>query len=388
MSEDNASINMRPGMACVLDVLRGEANRRPIALTEWQDAFQVAEHEMILPYFAARVRQSGEPLPSPIEDHLSHAEQQATRNSFWWASELRGILEAFSANAIPVIPLKGPMLADRIYGGVNLRQSSDIDLLVWSPHVGSANSVLEKLGFTSSSSPHPYHVSWQRGTTCVELHFDVVVQRDFNFDTAGAIKRATPREFLGQPVWQFAPSDELLFLCLHGMRHHFERLTHVLDIVLALKCLTPGIDPAAYEHGPAARLRPLIVLCRAMAMRLDPHCIPALDLRESPKTMARMEKLAEKRWMALLKGGTPFDLLDQQRFHLQTKAAAKGYLLHILQDISTHLSVPSQKDLDLAARFGVKQPALVLMLRQFRLLARLCGVRLATKRSGARTDSN
>jgi hypothetical protein len=41
----------------------------------------------------------------------------------------------------------------------------------------------------------------------------------------------------------------------------------------------------------------------------------------------------------------------------------------------------TQGDFDLAARLGVKQPALIWMLRQFRLLAHLCGLRFATKRS-------
>jgi hypothetical protein len=372
-------------MACVLDVLRGETNRRPVALTEWQDAFQVAEHENILPYFAATLRQSGVPLPAPIQDNLAVAEREAARNSFWWTSELRGILQAFAARAIPVVPLKGPMLAERIYGGINLRQSCDLDLLVMPQHIGSANSLLEKLGFTSSSSPIGFHYLWHRGTTCVELHFDVVDQRDFNFDTVGACRRARPREFLGQPVLQFAPTDELLYLCLHGVRHHFKRLTYVLDIVLALNCLTPEIDSTAYEVGPAARLRRLIVLGSAMAMRLDPRCNFALELHESAKTAAHIEKLANKRWTVLLQGrGTAFDWLDQEQFYLQTEATTTGPLrrqLRILADLPIRVTRTSQSDFNFAARFGVKQPALVWMLRQFRLLARLCGRRFAIKKS-------
>jgi len=191
---------MRPGIACVLDGLRGETNRRQIELSEWQDAFQVAEQEGILPFFAATLRQCGATLPNAILDDLARAEQEAARTSFWWTSELRGILQAFAAAAILVIPLKGPMLAERIYGGINLRGSRDLDLLVSPPDTGSASSLLEKLGFATLSRPDDCHYSWHRGTTLVELHFYVGNPIDFNFDVAGAWRRAKPRDFLGQAV--------------------------------------------------------------------------------------------------------------------------------------------------------------------------------------------
>ncbi|MGA2650799.1 MAG: hypothetical protein ABSF28_09760 [Terracidiphilus sp.] len=112
------------------------------------------------------------------------------------------------------------------------------------------------------------------------------------------------------------------------MKHRFERLSHVLDIALALNCLTPEIDPTVYEHEPVASLRSLIVLGRAMAMCLDPRCNSALELRESTKTEAHMEKLARRCWTALLEH--PSELmtgLSQLHFYLKTEATAMGWLL-------------------------------------------------------------
>lgn len=371
---------MKPGMACVLEVLRGEANRRPIALAEWHNAFEIAELEAVLPYFSARLRQSGATLPGPVEDSLARAEQQAARNTFWWTSELRGILQAFTAKAIPVIPLKGPMLAERIYGSITLRQSCDLDILVRSQDLDSASSLLQKLGFTLNCGPGGCDSSWSRGTTFVELHFDVENPRVFNFDIAGAWKRATQRDFLGQGVWQFAPSDELLYLCLHGVKHRFERLSLVLDIARALNCLTPEIDPAVYERGPAAKLRPLIVLGRAIAMRLDPHCNPALQLRESPKTAEHMENLAGRRWNVLLQGPyIPLNWLNQHGFYLETESTMRGRLLRLAGDLSILTTRTIQPDIDFAARFGIEMPFMVWILRQFRLLSKFCGLRFATK---------
>jgi hypothetical protein len=360
-------------MECVLDVLRGEANRREAPCAEWLDAFRVAEQERILPFFAARLRQSGAVVPVPILDEISCVEHEAVQNSFWWTSELGGILEAFAAAAIPVIPLKGPMLAERVYGSIALRESRDLDLLVTRPDIDAGGALLNKLGFTLEPRPNKFHYRWHRGTSLVELHFDVLNQMEFHFDTAGAWKRAKAREFLGQPVRQFAPSDELLYLSLHAVRHGFECLSQVLDIALALRLLTPKIDPKAYEHGPAAKLRPLIVLARAMAMRLDPRGDPGPEICVRAVTEKHMNNLADRLWTELLqRPATPLDGRTEQLFFLAVESTASGRLLRLARAFYVMVAKLTQKDFDFAAQFGVRQPGLVRLLRQFRLLARLC----------------
>ncbi|MGA2049286.1 MAG: nucleotidyltransferase family protein [Terracidiphilus sp.] len=360
-------------MDCVLGVLRGEPVRPDVTSWEWQHAFQVAVEEKVLPYFAAKLRQSGAALPEPIMDYLMQAEQETARNSFWWVSELKGILQGFATEAIPVIPLKGPMLAERIYGSTNLRVSVDLDLLVRSADIESSCTLLVKLGFTEYARPSDYHFSWSRGTTLVELHFDVENPLTFNFDTAAAWSRAKQRDFLGQPVWQFAPSDELLFVCLHGVRHRFEFLSNVLDLVLAFRCLTPEIDSKVYEIGTAAKLRPLIVLSRAMAMRLDPRCTFGPDISVPVKTAAHMERVANKLWADMLKGpSTVSNWRIQHRFYLEIETSIGGRLQRSATDIWILATRLTQLDFDFAASYGIHRTVLVWMLRQLRLLAQLC----------------
>jgi Uncharacterised nucleotidyltransferase len=370
---------MKPGMECVLHVLRGESIRPDITCSEWHNAFHVAEQEKVMPFFATRLRQCSAALPESIQEDLSRAEREIALSSFWWTSELRGILQAFAAESIPVIPLKGPMLAKRIYGGTNLRVSSDLDLLIRPAEIDAAGSVLKMLGFVAEPRPNDYEYSWRRGTTLIELHFDVENPLVFNFDIAAAWTRARRIDFLGQPVWQFAPSDELLFVCLHGVRHCFERLSHVLDIVCALNCLAPEIDPKFYKSGNAARLRPMIALGRAMAMHLDPRCNPAPEIQVPPKTAAHLEKLADRQWTAMLEAPSPCFKGRKHRLYMETEVTVRGRLLRaatFLYYLATRLT---NFDFDFAAGYGVHKPALVWIVRQLRLLAELCGISIATE---------
>jgi hypothetical protein len=367
-------------------VLRGEAISRPIPLVEWQDALRLADQEAILPFFMAQLRGSGTPLPDAILDELTRAESDQMRSTFLWTSELRGILQAFAAQSIPVIPLKGPMLAERIYGSTDLRVSRDLDLLVQPRDLNAAGSVLAKLGFTGDSGLDEYDHQWRRGATLVELHFDVVNPLDFRFDTASAWERAAARQFLGQPVYRFAPADELLYLCLHGVRHRFERLNHVLDVARALECLGPEIAPMAFEDGPDATLRTLILLGWAMAERLDPRCSSNLRLHLPPATTAHVEKLADQLWTDLLeRRGKPLDWQAQHRFYLEIESTTSGRLRRRIGQLGILTTRLIPEDYVFAGRLGVHQTGLVWVVRQCRLLARICGLNLATKTaSGAR----
>jgi hypothetical protein len=127
---------MTDGMQCVLELLRGEVNNRDIPLAEWQSALRVAEQENILPFFAVKFRQSDATAPGAILDKLTKVQNSAAQSGFWWTCELKGILRAFAEKAIPVLPLKGPFLAERLYGGISHRVSRDLDLLVHPSDMG------------------------------------------------------------------------------------------------------------------------------------------------------------------------------------------------------------------------------------------------------------
>jgi hypothetical protein len=370
-------------MACLLEVLRGQTGQRAVPEAEWLQAFALAGQELVLPSFVAALRRwqvegRGEALSEPVDQALIRAEQEIRVNNFWWTSELRGILAAFVAAGIPVIPLKGPMLADRIYGGSHLRMSRDLDLLVQPASRPAARRLLGELGFSSPAVPDDYHQRWNRGTTRVELHHDVENPLAFAFDTRGAWQRARPREFLGQPVLELAPADELLFVCLHGVRHRFEQISQILDVVRALRTLAPDVPAGTYLASPYNRLRPVLLIARAMAERLDPACLtePAIRAMDPGPSGEREQfhfnRIADALWaFTLERAGVKLDWGEQHSFYLDLEISAPGRLARRARHALILSSRLIQSDYDFAAKFGVRSEALVWSLRQLRLLGRL-----------------
>ena len=176
---------MKPGMELLLALLRGEPIATQPSPEAWQLALDLAEHEGVLPSCVAAIRRAGAPLPEPVSVSLAAIDRELAISSFWWTSELSGILSAFHQGSSPLILLKGPLLAKRLYGDVHLRTSRDLDLLVRASDLRAARALLTKLGFMADLRPDDYHQSWRRGTTLLELHHNVenplAYRLDMNF---------------------------------------------------------------------------------------------------------------------------------------------------------------------------------------------------------------
>lgn len=77
---------------------------------------------------------------------LKTAEREAAIAAFYWISELRRVLQGFSRCDLMVVLLKGPSLAQRLYGDAALRTSYDLDLLVPKEQLTRAEDALRTLG--------------------------------------------------------------------------------------------------------------------------------------------------------------------------------------------------------------------------------------------------
>jgi hypothetical protein len=357
-------------MPLLLQLLRGETLAVAPSLDEWRQTLQLAEQESVLPSAAAAICRSSVPLPEHVSTRLDAIKRDTAIGTFWWTSELSGLLAAFHQNGIPVILLKGPLLAQRIYGDINLRTSRDLDLLLRANDLRAGGALLADLGFGCVSRPDDYHESWRRGSTLVELHHNVENPLAYRVPMHGLWKRAAEIDFCGHRVVQLSPQDELLFLCLHGVRHRFERLSHVFDLALAFEHLAPQIAPNAFRSDLSAELRPLMMLGHLRAKKLRPH-VSDLPIEASRAEAVHLAAVAARRWQALQQApAAPLDWRAQHQFYLELESTLRGRLLRSVKHAVILATRLIQADFDFAARYRITQPALVWMIRQMRLIGK------------------
>jgi len=363
---------MKPGMEFVLELLRGQHPARagdPAGReAEWQTALTLAEQENILPFAVSLLRSQQIALTPALVDRLQQIERNAAVAAFYWTSELKSVLRAFASQQVPVVPLKGPFLAERLYGSADLRVCRDLDLLVAHADLPRAEAILTSISFVPGV-PDDYHRAWSRGTTMVELHYDVENPFAFNFDIASALRRAYTAEFHGEPCAQLAQEDELLFLCLHAVRHRFDGLNLVLDLQLAFEKLP---TQPWHPRPEVAHPNHLLALGLAMARLLKPNLTVSFDLDIPQPEQQHLDKLADRLWAHLLtQSSEPPDWRALHAFYLELELPGWPRLRRRYRHLRILLGRAIEPDYQFAERLGLPRPWQVRVLRPVRLLSDL-----------------
>jgi len=380
---------MRAGMQRLLELLREQPPPPCVAESEWLDALAIADEENLLPLLAARLSAFEDQLPPSVSAPLAEVRRTAQQEAFLCSATLKHMLSAFHERGIPVISLKGPWLAERLYGDAALRSYSDLDLLVRPRDWAACEHLMSELGFSPCVRSDDRHRSWRRAGFKVEAHFRLANPLDFDVDTGGIWNRAQLSEFRGVPAWLLAPSDELLFLCLHAVYHCFERLRLVVELSSAFRQLPLPNVAACGQRG--SELESVLALSRLLVRRFEGY--PSLT--EPPaawlNAIPRLERVADRIWQrCLLHQAAPTEWQTSHRLYLAMEARAWPRFLRRIRHSRNLLTRFIDADFELAARFHLRRNWQVWILRQFRLLpkvARLSLSRLREHRQSLLADS-
>jgi hypothetical protein len=201
----------------------------------------------------------------------------------------------------------------------------------------------------------------------VELHYDVENPLAFNFRVEGALRNAQAASYQGQPCWQLAPEDELLFLCLHAVRHRFECLNLVLDLQLAFEKLTDS-EKAWTPRTEVAELDSLLSLGWMMARHLQPDLAVAFQVPTSKRQNRHLEELASRLWNELLtQTAEPLDWHGAHAFFLELELSGWPRFRRRIRHFRILAGRVIEPDYSFAARFGLHRTWQVRMLRPLRL---------------------
>lgn len=360
---------MRAGMEGLLGLLRGEANLRDLGAADWMAVLDLAAEENVLPWTAACLGPLVSASMPEVQKRLQEIDRNARISAFLWTSTLKSTLAEFDGPKIPVISLKGPWLAQRLYGDTSLRSCVDLDLLVRRDDVAGAEEVLSKIGFVAAGWRDDYQRPWRREGLTVELHHDVENPLAFDFDVEAAWDRAQRAQFEGVPAWLLAPTDELLFLCLHGVRHRFERLSHILDLTFAFQQFPPPAGKQERRSVPGSDN--ILALGWMMAARLDPPVVSLNDGYDRIPNRQRLEELADHVWQERLQRPAPvLDWRAKHRFYLAVETSGGKRLLARVRHLRILLTRLIDADFAFAARFHLRRRWQVWLLRPVRILVR------------------
>lgn len=179
------------------------------------------------------------------EKYLSQLQSSIRRNAqhnLFLNGTLVEVLNLFQSHRIKAVPYKGPTLALSVYGNLSLRQFGDLDLLIRPEDVSKAVEVLCSEGYAGQMQltaaqettylKYAYEYGFTtRGGAFIELHWSLV-PRYFapRYDTGRLWERLQRDSSNPASAPSFSPEDLLLYLCMHGSKHRWQRLAWIADV--------------------------------------------------------------------------------------------------------------------------------------------------------------
>lgn len=250
----NKSVEGRPEdelILCCAQRRRGkdQSDRMRSLLQKEIDWFYLKRRALwhgLLPLLYLGIRDTcSEAIPEDLLNRLKECYVLSSRRSLFLTGELVRLLRLLETSGIPVIPYKGPALAAMAYRDLTVREFDDLDLLVHKEDVPRAKELLIAQGYRPFfslnevqedaylESPFEYSRAFLRedGIGFVDLHWAVEPEYlSFAFCNKHLWERVEGVNVGGFTVKTFAPEDMLLFLCLHGTKHRWERLIWLCDL--------------------------------------------------------------------------------------------------------------------------------------------------------------
>ncbi len=187
----------------------------------------------------------GGKLPVDIREKLKQRSNQARRQALRCAAELVRLVRLFAAQKIELIPLKGPLLSQQLFGDPGTRHSRDIDLLVMPGDLENVHKLLAdegyqcvfpgfeltpaQLDYIRTGVHHFEYFHGENGLT-LEIHW-----RSFMLtpeQVAGMWRRCLPVGWMGTRITCLDEDDLILYLCDHGAGHKWFRIKWLSDIAM------------------------------------------------------------------------------------------------------------------------------------------------------------
>ncbi|GGD76100.1 nucleotidyltransferase domain-containing protein [Paenibacillus nasutitermitis] len=209
---------------------------------DWKQFIQLVIHHRVYPtvYLEAKKMKS-DLIPAEVMDALQF---EYTRNTFKMlqlTAEMKKICTLFHEQDIRTLMLKGPVLAEILYGDLSLRTCKDLDILVSLEDVEKAEQLLIQSGFELDSDEirvlsdwkwRVHHISYTHpeSRVQVELHWRLNPDKGKEPTFNELWERRCVSSLSESSICTLGTEDLFFFLVSHGARHAWFRLRWLADI--------------------------------------------------------------------------------------------------------------------------------------------------------------
>ena len=234
-----------------IDSVKKHFNRK----VDWALLFQLARVHGVMPLlYQGLTTMQTEAIPKGFLTQLKTHLHLNTLKNQRLSQELLRLLALLEAHNIPAVAFKGPTLAVLAYGSLARRQFGDLDILVAETDFLRAQTLLLEdgylRGYKSASLDDTeaqdlaimkrwgeYPLRHPEGLVTVDLHGRLIGGEfpllSANFESFW--ENRVPITVLNTSLQSFCPEDMLIYLCIHGAKDFWKKLSWVCDIAALIE---------------------------------------------------------------------------------------------------------------------------------------------------------
>ncbi|CAN5204996.1 hypothetical protein BH10PLA2_BH10PLA2_24190 [soil metagenome] len=278
--------------------------------------------------------------PGLMQSLHQQCQRQAIHNLKLTADLLK-IVSALARVGIDALPYKGPILTQIVYGNLALRQFDDLDILVRQRDLDRARIVLKELGFK------PLHENLSGFFVENSFHYVFLDPRsEFNVELHwGLVMSYIPLKFKGERLWKDLRripfgglsvlghnlEDLVLALCIHGGKHHWLRLSWIIDVAELIR-RNPDLDwNRLLEEAQRLHCRRFVMLGLHLAATILGAPVP-IRVQEQIARDTAVQKLAVEVWGGLtLPEEVSWDGLKNVAYYCRVRERLRDRLVFVIR---------------------------------------------------------
>ena len=267
---------------------------------DWVRLQQQARDHQVLPQVYQGLKAVADRVPQAVLASCLNLHAANTLRNLQLSRELQRVLALFQEAGLAVIPYKGPILAEEVYGDGSMRSYTDLDLLVAPEHAHAAVQLLQAHGYRLDfaldkdrwpsllKAENQLILSSAEQPCCVEIHWQLFHRKyAFPFDLASHWER------LQRGAGRLTAEETLVMLCAHGTKHHWQQCKWLVDIDRLLAS-TAALDwPAVFGRAERSHAKRSLLLGLALAQRTLGSALPQ-SVREQVAADTVVASLAEE----------------------------------------------------------------------------------------------
>ncbi len=254
---------------------------------DWDRWLDLAMRHRVVPVLHGQLSAADEWIPSAVRAKLKDLYLSNAARNMGRVEELKRLAALCDGQALPVMFVRGPVLASTLYGDLSLRQFTDLDLLVHACDVSRLSEILVAEGY----EPHFRLNGMQekaliryRTERCfirsqdrsvVDVHWRLLPGfYSFEKDESALWSRSVTASLEGVLVRTLGQEDMFLFLCAHGAKHGWDQLSLLCDLAEMIRVAGELDWEGVLARAEGAGKRRMVVVALALVREVLGVMVP------------------------------------------------------------------------------------------------------------------